>query len=504
MILHTINHTYKYECEKVCRLFFRAERILFACDLKDIPADSKNVFTCIDEKDGELVFTCKASIDGKEEEYAFSVPREGNLSDSKKERLLAKAIFYVMKKITGINPPWGILTGIRPAKLMRQYMNSDGEEKAKEIFTSFFEANEEKTMLAMSVARYENTCIALSEKNSFSLYVSIPFCPTRCSYCSFVSHSVDKAKKLIPDYVKKLCDEIKETAALSEELGLRLETVYIGGGTPTSFTAENLRIITDALKESFPMDKIREFTVEAGRPDTIDEEKLRVLKNAGVTRISINPQTFSDEVLRNIGRQHSSKDTEEKFFLARKEGFDNINMDLIAGLPGDTVDGFIDSLNKAISLSPENITVHTLALKRSSNIVTENETENLCCDISEMVDYANKKLYENGYFPYYMYRQSKSLGNLENVGWCRKDKPCLYNIYMMEEIHTVMAVGASAVTRLKSESSIERVYNFKYPYEYISRFDEIILRKDGVRRFYGGYNASPDGININETIKSGE
>lgn len=504
MILHTLDHTYKYECEKVCRLFFPAERILFACDLSEIPEDSKNVFTSVDDKSDELVFTCKADIDGKKEEYSFFVPKAGNDSDSKKERLLAKAIFLVMKRITGIAPPWGILTGIRPAKLMRQHMKTDGEERAREIFTSFFEASEEKTRLAMSVARYENTCIELSEKNSFSLYVSIPFCPTRCSYCSFVSHSVDKAKKLIPDYVKKLCDEIKETAALAEELELKLETVYIGGGTPTSFSAENLRIITDALREHFPMDEVREFTVEAGRPDTIDEEKLAVLKNAGVTRISINPQTFSDEVLENIGRKHSARDAEDKFLLAREFGFDNINMDLIAGLPGDTVEGFKDSLDKAISLSPENITVHTLALKRSASIVTENETGNLCSDISEMVDYANKKLYENGYLPYYMYRQSKSLGNLENVGWCRKDKPCLYNIYMMEEIHTVMAVGAAAVTRLKSDTAIERVYNFKYPYEYISRFDELVGRKDAVRRFYGGYNASPDGININETTKSGE
>lgn len=486
MILHAVNHTYKYECEKICRIFFPAERILFASDLKNIPADTKNVYTCIEETEDSFVFSCKAHIDGITQEYSFSCEKKNNESDSQKERLLAKAISKVLRSITRINPPWGILTGIRPAKLMRSYMNAEGEEKAKEIFTSFFEVEENKTELALSVARYENTCIALSGKNSFSLYISIPFCPTRCSYCSFVSHSIDKAKKLIPDYVNKLCEEIKETAELAKELSLTLETVYIGGGTPTSFSAEDIKIITDALNTHFSMDKVREFTVEAGRPDTIDEEKLRVLKNAGVSRISINPQTFSDEVLYNIGRKHTAEDTVNKFLLAREAGFDNINMDLIAGLPGDTEEGFRKSLDKAIELCPENITVHTLSLKRSASIVTENDTDSVCSATSNMVEYANKKLYENGYFPYYMYRQSKSVGNLENVGWCKKDKPCLYNIYMMEEIHTVLAVGAAAVTRLKSEASIERVYNFKYPYEYISRFSELIERKDAVRRFYCG------------------
>lgn len=486
MILHTIDHGYKYESEKICRIYFPTEKIVFACDVKKLPDDTKNVYTKIEEKENSLTFWCKAHIDGKTDEYYFSCEKEGNDSDSQKERLLAKAISKVLRTVTGIVPPWGILTGIRPAKLMRAYINTEGDEKAKEIFTSFFEVSENKTELAFSVAGYENTCIAMSGKNSFSLYVSIPFCPTRCSYCSFVSHSVDKAKKLIPDYVKYLCEEIKETAELAKQLSLSLETVYIGGGTPTSFSAQDIKIITDALNTYFDMDKVREFTVEAGRPDTVDEEKLTVLKNAGVSRISINPQTFSDEVLGIIGRQHSAEDTINKFLLARNTGFDNINMDLIAGLPGDTEEGFRTSLDKAIELSPENITVHTLSLKRSASIVTDNDTDTVCRSTSNMVEYANKKLYENGYFPYYMYRQSKSVGNLENVGWCKKDKPCLYNIYMMEEIHTVLAVGAAAVTRLKSDTSIERVYNFKYPYEYISRFSEIIDRKDAVRRFYGG------------------
>lgn len=486
MVLHTINHTYKYECEKICRIYFPADKIIFACDREEPLTDTREVFTEVDET-GELpLFYCKAVIDGKSSEFSFSYEGDGEYTDSLKERLLAKAMVRVLTALTGIVPPWGILTGVRPAKLMRKYINTVGKEKAEDIFTSFLEVSEDKMLLASGVAEYENTCISMSGRNSYSLYVSIPFCPTRCSYCSFVSHSIDKAKKLIPDYVKALCEEIKATAEVADELGLILETVYIGGGTPTSFTAMDLRTITDALRKYFPMDKVREFTVEAGRPDTLDEEKLRALKDAGVTRISINPQTFSDSVLSAIGRSHTAEETVEKYLLARRLGFDNINMDFIAGLPTDTVESFKESLKKAVELCPENITVHTLALKRSATIVTENETSSITGDTEEMVEFSNKILRENGYTPYYMYRQSKSVGNLENVGWCKKDSPCLYNIYMMEEIHTVLAVGGAAVTKLKDpySDSLQRVYNFKYPYEYITRFSEILDRKEEIRDFY--------------------
>lgn len=486
MIIQIIDHTYKYESEKICRIYFPAEKISFVSKEEKIPFDEKTVITKQTEDDGTVVFFCEALISGKKSEYAVCYEKDSSDCDSLRERYLAKAIIKVLTDITGIVPPWGILTGVRPAKLMRRYINLEGEAAAGEIFTSFLEVSPEKTALAADVAKYENACIALSDKNSFSLYISIPFCPTRCSYCSFVSHSIDKAKKLIPDYVKNLCREIEETAKTAKELGLSLETVYMGGGTPTSFSASDLQKITASLAENFDMTKVREFTVEAGRPDTIDEEKLLVLKNAGVTRISINPQTFSDSVLSAIGRSHTADDAVDKYFLARSLGFSNINMDFIAGLPTDSFEGFKRTLDKAVELSPENITVHTLSLKRSSSIVTENSEDTVCKETELMVNYANSVLRENGYFPYYMYRQSKSVGNLENVGWCKKDVPCLYNIYMMEEIHTVLAVGGAAVTKLKDPVSdnLTRVYNFKYPYEYITRFDEIIERKNEIRSFY--------------------
>ncbi len=491
MIIYTVEHNYKYECEKICRLYFPAEKISFSSDEGEISEDSRRIYTKITDRGEEYEFCCTAVFGGTEKTYSFLYKKEGNDSDSQKERLLAKAIVRVLSEITGIVPPWGILTGIRPAKLMRKYISSEGKEKAKEIFSSFFEVSEEKTFLAAEISEYEEASIRMTGRNSFSLYVSIPFCPSRCSYCSFVSHSVDKAGKLIPDYTDKLCEELSYIADIARELSLRLETVYIGGGTPTSFSAELLGRIIRTIKNSFSTEYVREFTVEAGRPDTIDEKKLAVLKNEGVTRISINPQTFSDKVLGIIGRKHTAEETLEKYFLARRLGFDNINMDFIAGLPGDTYESFCESMKRAVELSPENITVHTLSMKRSSDMVTGNGASDICRETEKMLTFAGKLLRENGYFPYYMYRQSKTVGNLENVGWCRKDRPCLYNIYMMDEIHTVLSAGAGSVTKLVrfGEDSIERIYNFKYPYEYISDFQIMLQRKDEIRRFYKGLTA---------------
>lgn len=485
MILYTVGHSYQYESEKICRIYFPTEKIVFAGPEEETD-DARTVITEVSGIGENTVFSCKALIDGREAEYSFTDHLDPEDKASRGEKLLAKAITHVLTELTGFTPPWGILTGVRPSKLMRKYVAEEGGEQAKALFRDFLQVSDEKTELAYNVAQAENECVALSRPESFSLYVSIPFCPTRCSYCSFVSHSVAQAKKLIPDYVRLLCDEIALTAQTAAKAGLKLETVYIGGGTPTSLEAEDLRHITDALNASFDMKSVSEFTVEAGRPDTVTEAKLRVLKDAGVSRISINPQTFSDRVLENIGRRHTAADIYEKFALARSLGFDNINTDLIAGLPGDSPEGFRDSLDRAVALAPENITVHTLALKSAATLVTDAGTDTVCRETAQMLDYAGKTLYANGYFPYYMYRQSKSVGNLENVGWSKKDRVCRYNVYMMEEIHTVLAVGGGAVTKLRDPYSdnIERIYNFKYPYEYVSRFEELAERKKAIETFY--------------------
>lgn len=480
MIIRT-TPAYKYECEKLCRVFFPTEKF----DVREKPdPDGEAVFADATEENGRLFTVCRVRLGEKTAEKTETLSLS-NLRISR-EMALARVIYAALKDVTGLTPPWGVLTGVRPSKLMRKLIAERGDDEAQEIFTKDLLVRADKTALAFSVAKAEDAGILLSGKRDFSLYVSIPFCPTRCSYCSFVSHSIAAAKKLIPAYVSRLCDEIRETGKLALDLGLRLRTVYFGGGTPTSLSADDLTAITAAIKNAFDLSSVLEYTVEAGRPDTVDEEKLLALKAAGVTRISINPQTFENSVLEAVGRRHTAEETVEKFRLARRLGFENINMDFIAGLPTDTAAGFCRSMETAVALSPENVTVHTLALKTAARLVTDREDTENGGATAEMVETANRLLTEAGYRPYYMYRQSKSLENLENVGWAKPGRDCLYNIYMMEEIHTVLAVGAGAVTKLRDPDSdlLQRVYNFKYPYEYLSRFDEMLARKDEVRSFY--------------------
>ena len=478
MILVISGHDFRYETENVIRIFFPLEKITVVSELPEDADDS--VITYL--RSG--IIGCEVNLSCGKGSKEASV--EG-LDSNETELVLAQILYDILVSVTGIKPSWGVLTGVRPSKLMRNLIASDGEASAVSHFRNNLYVTQGKTDLALNVAKAEDKIIALSEDDSYSLYVSIPFCPTRCSYCSFVSHSIAQAKKLIPDYVRLLCDEIAQISHIAAANGLKLETIYFGGGTPTSLDEESLKAVTDAVAKNFDINNVREYTIEAGRPDTLNKEKLEIMKNAGVSRISINPQTFNAAVLENIGRKHSPEMTVEAFRMARDAGFDNINMDFIAGLPGDTYESFKNSIDKAVALNPENITVHTLALKRAANIVTRGETDSVYTETAKMLDYASSVLYGNDYFPYYMYRQSKTVGNNENVGWSKEGRECLYNIYMMEEVHTVLAAGGGAVTKLRAprENRIERIFNFKYPYEYISRFDELIERKKYVSEFYG-------------------
>ena len=478
MIFSVTGHSFRYESENVIRIFFPLEKLTIIDEKPDTQDDY--IFTYLYEN----TIGCEVFISGKKEKREQSVLGK---NEKEAELILAQLLYDILTSMTGLTPPWGILTGIRPSKLLRNLIDENGESEAVDYFRNQLYVSDKKTQLTLSVAKMQDETIALSGDKSYSLYVSIPFCPTRCSYCSFVSHSVAQAKKLIPDYVKLLCRELEEISKIAKDLGLKLETIYFGGGTPTSLDEQSLKAITDTVSANFNVPDVLEYTIEAGRPDTLNKEKLAVMKNAGVSRISVNPQTFNAQVLENIGRKHSPEMTVEAFNMARNAGFDNINMDFIAGLPGDTYESFRNSIDKAISLAPENITVHTLALKRAANIVTKGETDSVYNETARMLDYSNSALYENGYFPYYMYRQSKTVGNNENVGWSKEGRECLYNIYMMEEIHTVLAAGGGAVTKLKNpfENKIERIFNFKYPYEYISRFDEQSERKKIIYDFYG-------------------
>lgn len=486
MILRIFGHDFHYECENLCRVYFPNEKINIVYD--ESGEDSRTVVTRCAPIDGGNLISVEAEIDGVSRSAQAEVKADENELRDKSELKTAQLIFALLSEITGYTPPWGVLTGVRPSKLMLRLIDQMGAEGARRYFTEDLLVSEEKTNLAQTVAAAEEKIIALSERNSFSLYVAIPFCPTRCSYCSFVSHSIanSNAKKLLPEYLDKLAEEIRMTGEIASELGLRLESVYFGGGTPGVLEAPQLDRLLYAVENSFDLSTVREYTVEIGRPDTVTPEKLRILRLHNVGRISINPQTFNQKTLDLIGRNHKVEQAVKAYQLAKAYGFESINMDLIAGLPEETLEDFKASVDTAISLSPENITVHTLALKRSSELNASGAGVSGGNTAKQMLEYASKRLYGSKYEPYYMYRQSKCVGNLENVGWCKSGKDCLYNVFMMEECHTVIAVGAGAVTKLcdPDSTNVERIFNFKYPYEYIFGFDKITERKNGIKSFY--------------------
>ena len=402
---------------------------------------------------------------------------------------LASLVYELLKQVTDIRPPWGKLTGVRPVRIIHDRRAAGlSEEDIRRLFVEKYDCTEEKFRLAKSIADLQKPILAARGPRDYSLYIGIPFCPSRCSYCSFVSRTIGRDQKLVQPYVDKLCEEVREMKRQAEHCGLNLKTIYIGGGTPTSLSADQLRQLMGTVRECFDLSRLEEYTVEAGRPDCTDAEKLAVIKEYGASRISINPQTFNDQVLANIGRKHSAQDILRCFDEARQVGHGNINMDLIAGLPGDTVESFAASLEQAIALDPENITVHTLTLKRASNLVIENRDE-AYADVAAMVELANQRLAAAGYRPYYLYRQKNTLKNLENTGWCKPGYEGYYNIYIMEEIHSILSAGAGGSTKLcqPGGSRIERIFNYKYPAEYIDGFDEILRRKEGVSAFYARY-----------------
>ena len=490
MVLTIKGQRFNFELENICRLFLPLEKVYVYYDEQEVTQDGSIVaVSTLKEGSDKLVLYSELTIEGRKECLEERILKNGGCDDKDIERKLSVQLYRLFVKHYGFTLSWGAITGVRPVKLLRQFAAEIGREKAAEWFKDELLVSDEKISLCLDILNIENEIIALSRPESFSLYISIPFCPSRCDYCSFVSHTVEKAARLIPLYIENLCKEIEYTGAVSRELGLRLETVYIGGGTPTSISAEQLGLVLDAINRSFDLSNLREFTVEAGRPDTITEDKLRVIKSFNVGRISINPQTLNDNVLAAIGRRHTAQDYYNAFNLASKIGFGNINTDLIAGLPEDDIDSFNRSLEGVISLSPESVTVHTLAFKKSSNLVTKNRVSfEKGRQAAKMIDSSIIRLKESGYRPYYLYRQSKTVGGTENTGWAKPGFEGLYNVYIMDETHTILACGAGAVTKLcrPHDGFIERIFNFKFPYEYNSRFDEIILRKGRVKLFYEG------------------
>ncbi len=379
--------------------------------------------------------------------------------------------------------PWGILTGIRPSKIATKLLLGGMDEKsAADFFVHEYGTDIQKAQLAVSVAMAELPIRQSMYADGVSIYIGIPFCPTRCLYCSFVTCGTRQAAKLMGEYIENLKKEITHTSQILKNHKDKIETLYIGGGTPTTLTEPLLEDLLAHIDKEFDLSFLREYTVEAGRPDTITPGKLNILKSHSVSRISINPQSMNEETLKIIGRAHTPQQIVDAFNLARKHGFDNINMDIIAGLPGEDIDMFKKTLNEVTALSPENTTVHVMSIKRSSRLHEYLSGYTLPSGelVSQMVDYAYEYLCENGNHPYYMYRQKNQLGNLENVGYSKAGFDNLYNVYIMEEIQSIISLGCGGVTKTvdRSIDKIERIFNVKEPKDYIERIDEMLERKN--------------------------
>ncbi|MCQ4727068.1 coproporphyrinogen dehydrogenase HemZ [Anaerotignum faecicola] len=404
-----------------------------------------------------------------------------NISEREKKRVIKLALYECFREITGYTPKWGMITGIRPAKTVNELISSGADEAdAYSFLTEKYFVSAEKASLTMEVARAEREILEKNHEYDYSLYIGIPFCPTRCLYCSFTSYPIDKYKNIVDLYIDKLIEELKFISLKAE--GKRLMSIYIGGGTPTSLNETQLERLLEAINMNFDAEGALEFTVEAGRPDTITSEKLKVMKKHNVGRVSVNPQTMNQKTLDLIGRRHTVEDIVSVFNMARNEGFKNINMDLILGLPGESVSDVENTMDRIARLEPESITVHTLAVKRASRL-KENFNDYSLAGISEienMLKTAGRYAGLIGMKPYYMYRQKNMVGNFENIGYCKKGAESFYNVEIMEEKQTVAAAGAGSTTKVYSgaDNRISRIFNVKSVEEYLSRFDEMIERKN--------------------------
>ncbi len=503
MILHINGDINKYYVQTLCLVFFPGST--FGADEKAADGVPEVTVTVGSDKENERDITAHVilKLNDKISEASETVSLDEPITIATHAAIaVGRAMFAAGKELLDHIPPWGILTGVRPAKVACSLIKENrGVLKTKKILRDEYFLNPQKAALAVSVASAELRLLKKIPQNSCSIYISIPFCPSRCAYCSFVSYTTKRLLSMIDEYLEALVSEFDEIADTIDELGLNVSTIYIGGGTPTTLTSKQLDFLLSRISKRVDTSSLMEFTLEAGRPDTITKEKLMVAKNHGITRISVNPQTLNDDVLKEIGRRHTVEDFYRAFEIAKESGIKDINVDLIAGLPGDDFKNFSETIDKIIALEPTNITVHTFCVKKASDALKNNSGVYSLSggDAAKSVSYSQIKTKFAGYKPYYMYRQKNTVGNLENVGFSLEGHEGFYNLFMMEELHTVFGVGAGAVTKIVDKQydeigarKIERIFNLKYPYEYLSYMNELrdnpnsekLSKKEKIKRAY--------------------
>ena len=426
-----------------------------------------------------LTATAKITLNGKTVSAVRRL-KAGEETVRLRRRILQQSYYLAAIQLLDRKPAWGALAGVRPTKITTKHLLEGGTPaSADRLMRDVYYVTPERRQLAVDCSESTVNAVSLMDKDDLSVYVGIPFCPTRCSYCSFVSRTVGKKTELLDKYLAALEREIQVTARLMKESGKHLLTLYIGGGTPSILSTPQMIHLLDTLRESFDFSRCIEFTVEGGRPDTLDPEKLRAIREHGADRMSINPQTMEDSVLRACGRPHTGADVIRAYHQAEEAGFSAINMDLIAGLPTDSFDGFRRSLDAVAALNPANITVHTLALKKGADLFEKREGLSTAEEVSRMVDYSNAALRNLSYKPYYLYRQKYMSGSFENVGWSREGLDCLYNIYMMEELHTIVSLGGGGMNKVNlPDGTLQRFHNPKFPEQYIEMIDSVCRQKE--------------------------
>ena len=485
MELTLIGHDYKYAVEQSMLMLYPEERPVYAAG----SGERNSAVVGLRSGKEYRSIICRLHVDGVDSRGTARVKNSRITDEVTENRLMQHAVkraFYAAAMAAGHEKPaWGSLTGVRPGKLLLSFVDQGMSlEGALRVLEKNYDVTPERCRLLRHTG-----AAALAARKSLGpkdvcLYVDIPFCPTRCAYCSFISVEAAGSKKLIPDYLEALNRELEALSEAVKAGGCRVVAIYIGGGTPTTLEAEQLEALCGRLRALFDLSACREFTVEAGRPDTITPEKLAALQRSGVSRVSVNPQTMSDTVLEAIGRKHSGQDIFKAMELVRQAGDFDVNMDLIAGLPGDTPDQFADSVRQLIALKPENITVHTLALKKGSRFTLEHPDLPGAAEVGAMLENASALLSASGYTPYYLYRQKFMSGSFENVGWTKPGKENLYNICIMEELTGILSAGAGGSTKLVEPGSVERIMAPKYPREYVQRIEEVCAVRARIAEFY--------------------